>query len=75
MVSITPDEIGRALKKMAKRKAADHKGIVIEMLQQGGPLLKERIADLFTDILQADGMTPEYWKETRLKVLFKKGDV
>eukprot|EP00973_Karenia_brevis_P071847 9984620-Karenia_brevis.AAC.1 len=57
---------------MAKNKAGDDRGIVIEMIQRGGPVLFDKLASLFTDILQGD--PPEYWKQTKLKVLVKKGD-
>ena len=33
----------------------------------------EQLAELFSDILSQDKVPPDYWKETRLKVLFKKG--
>ena len=32
------------------------------------------VAQLFTDIMDPSAQIPADWKETRLKVLFKKGD-
>ena len=58
---------------MSKRKAADSSGIVVEMLQAGGTALREAIAELFTDVLNGEE-DPASWRETRLKVLYKKGD-
>lgn len=59
---------------MAKRKAGDQAGQVVEMLQRGGRRLHESLAELFNDLLDPVSEPPEYWKETRLKVLFKRGD-
>eukprot|EP00973_Karenia_brevis_P058488 8145814-Karenia_brevis.AAC.1 len=67
-----PEEIKRAAKKMAKKKAGDDRRLVIEMIQNGGPKLFSMLADLFTDILE--GEPPDYWKSTKIRVLFKKGD-
>ena len=33
----------------------------------------DAIAELFDDVLQGRGEAPKQWKETRLRVLFKKG--
>ena len=59
---------------MKKRKAADSRGIVVELLQCGGEELFELIAEIFTDVLQPQAEVPSNWKETRLKVRMKKGD-
>ena len=67
---VTAEEVKHQLQKMAKRKAGDARGIVIEMIQKGGKLLMEQLAELFSDILSQDKVPPNYWKETRLKVLF-----
>jgi hypothetical protein len=37
--------------------------------------LAELLADIFNDILKRRGDVPQQWKKTRLRVLFKKGDV
>ena len=36
VAAVTASEVRNNLKKMAKKKAKDHHGIVVEMLQQGG---------------------------------------
>lgn len=61
------------MKSMAKNKASDGAGIVVEMLQNAGGTLLSIIADLFNEVLQQD-TDPVQWKETKVKVLFKKGD-
>ena len=47
---------------------------MVELLKGGGQIFVQLIADVFTDVLQPKTDVPSYWKETRLKVLFKKGD-
>ena len=71
---ITPVEIEEQLHKMAKRKAGDQAGIVAEMLQLGGRHLHACSAEVSNDILDPESEPPVYWKETRLKVLYEKGD-
>ena len=44
------------------------------MLKYSGLTLDDAMAILFTDVLQNTGTAPKQWKETRLRVLFKKGD-
>ena len=58
---------------MRNNKAADGAGIVAEMLKAGGEQMLRVITDTFNDILRGGQPPPEAWKETRLKVLFKKG--
>eukprot|EP00973_Karenia_brevis_P033988 4690318-Karenia_brevis.AAC.1 len=59
---------------MAAGKSADTNGVVVELLKHSGEGLLQVIADVFSDVLQPQAIFPEYWKNTRLKVLFKKGD-
>jgi hypothetical protein len=71
---ITAEEIKLLLRKMSRRKAGDADGIVADLLKDAGATLLEILAELFTEILQPGARVPEYWKKTRLKLLFKKGD-
>ena len=71
---VTAEEVGAILKKMAKRKAGDTSGLVVEMLQKGGSALWSLLAELFTDVLKPEAAPPEQWRKARLIVLFKKGD-
>jgi hypothetical protein len=59
---------------MAKCKAGDEQGIVVEMLQKGGDHLMQVLVELFNDILDPASMPPEQWRLAKLIVLFKKGD-
>ena len=47
--------------------------MVVAMLQYGGDTLVTFIAEIFNDVFWG-GYDPECWKETKLKVLYKKGD-
>lgn len=74
---ITPlecEEVRAQLKQMKNNKAQDCAGIVAEMLKAGGNKLLQLVTDIFNEILLGETLPPEEWKETRLKVLFKKGD-
>lgn len=70
----TMEEIRQELKQMSKNKAADSTGLVIEMLQEGSDLLMQTILDIFNQLLKPAPETPTAWKESRVIVLFKKGD-
>ena len=59
---------------MSRRKASDTNGLVAELLKDGGIAIREILAQVFTDILNPESSIPSYWKQTRLKVLFKQGD-
>jgi hypothetical protein len=71
---ITVAELQKQLKAMRNRKGADSRGIVAELLKHAGHPFLQLVADLFTDVLNPNAEVPESWKQTRLKVLFKKGD-
>ena len=71
---ITANELRGQLRKTANGKSADSKGVVMELLKHSGDDFLEIVAQVFTDILDPASDIPEYWKQTRLKVLFKKGD-
>jgi len=74
VVAISATEVKDQLKSMSNKKSPDSNGVVAELLKQGSDKLIENIATLFSDILNPAAVVPEYWKQTRLKVLFKKGD-
>eukprot|EP00959_Pyramimonas_sp_CCMP1952_P005197 109261-Pyramimonas_sp.AAC.1 len=59
---------------MSNGKSADARGVVAELLKEGSDKLLLAIAGLFSDILHPNAELPEYWRHSRLKVLFKKGD-
>ena len=67
----TAEEVKTQLGLMAKGKAGDSAGLVVEMLQSGSEALNGALAALFTDILLAE-CSPSAWKHSRIRVLFKK---
>ena len=71
--AITATELVIQLKKMKKRKSCDSCGVVAEMLKCAGSGALSVVAEMFTELLKPSVVIPAYWKETRLKVLYKKG--
>ena len=74
MQPVTVSEIREQLKGMANKKAADSKGIVVELLKESSDHFLELIATIFTDVLDPNAEVPAAWQETQIKVLFKKGE-
>ncbi len=68
------EELKDSLKMMKRGKAKDSQGVVAEMLKDGGDDLLECILDMFNDLLGPDSEPSKTWKETKLVVIFKKGD-
>ena len=63
-----------ALGKLKSGKASDASGVISEMIRHAGGPLHMAVLDLFNDILDPQALPPQSWKQTRLKVIFKKGD-
>ena len=59
---------------MAKNRSANDSGLVAETLQEASDLTLELIVGVFNEILQPVPVTPEAWRQSRVKVMFKKGD-
>ena len=58
---------------MKAGKARDSEGIAAEMLKIDCHILRERILELFNDVISTQAL-PADWRKSRLVVLFKKGD-
>jgi hypothetical protein len=67
-------ELRDALKTMNRGKARDTSGIVAEMLKDGPDTLLQAILEVFNDVLAFREEPPKIWRQTRLTVIFKKGD-
>ena len=74
MPPVATEEVKDQLKKMQRRKACDPNVVVAELLKESGEVLCGAIAEVFTDVMLPESEVPAYWKETRLKVIHKKGD-
>ena len=72
---VTTEEVEEELKAMKSGKAADCKGLVADVVKFAGNGVAKLLAKLFTDLLCPGAPTPSAWKETRLILLYKKGDV
>ena len=75
VTEVTSEELTRALRTLKSGKTGSDDGLVAEMLktQHGG--LIDAIVKLFNSILHDELEVPRAWRETKLKVIFKKGDV
>lgn len=70
----TTEEVQTAIRSAKNKKAAGPDGIYNEMLKESVDLLVEIWTDLFNRCLTT-GKTPENWKKSTIKVLYKgKGD-
>jgi len=72
--SITEDELVRALKKLKNGKTGAEDGLVAEMLKTSHKPLIAAIVSFFNQLLRGDQLPPPEWRNTMMKVLFKKGD-
>eukprot|EP00973_Karenia_brevis_P004031 555597-Karenia_brevis.AAC.1 len=57
---------------MAKGKAADANGIILEMILCASDVFLQAVANMFTAILARKGLPPQAWKEALIKVVFNK---
>ena len=67
-------EANKQLSKIAKRKASDDSGLVVDMLQEGSDTLLDIIVSVFKEILKPNPKPPEMSKASRVRVLLKKCD-
>ena len=57
------EEMVLQLKKMARNKASDDAGLVIEMVQHGSHALLQTILDIFNDIIKPVPQAPQVWRK------------
>lgn len=69
---VTVAELQTQLKNMAKGRAADHNGAVVELLQSAGEGMLSLTAAVHSDMMDAKALVTSQWKETRLKSIFPK---
>jgi hypothetical protein len=72
---VTIEEVTQALRTLRAGRTGSEDGLVAEMLKTGHHGLIEALARLFDDIFGGTHEVPDSWKKTKLKVIFKKGDV
>ena len=68
------EELLDALKGLRRGKAKDTSGITAEMSKVDCAALHTAILDLFNDVVSIGNTPPKQWYNTRLVVIFKKGD-
>ncbi len=67
---ITEEELDEALKKMKNGKSTGSDGIVVELMKEGGTLLKNEILSLLNKIW-GDERIPEEWGKTVIVPIYK----
>ena len=72
---ITSEELQDAIRKLKKGKSPDSDGIRAEDIKACNEETKEMVRQIFNEIIRENEFTPEAWKEVKIKVLHKKGDV
>ena len=71
---ITPDEVEAQMKRMSNGKGADASGMIAEIIKFGGPDIAAELAGIYNEVLHGSEEVPAYWKNSKISVLFKKGD-
>ena len=59
---------------LKKNKAPDNAKVCAEMIKYGGEQLKNVLLATFNSIIEPSMPTPETWRKTIIKVLYKSGD-
>ena len=67
-------EVETAIKMLKKNKAPDNAKVCAEMIKYGGEQLKHVLLATFNSIIEPSMPTPETWRKTIIKVLYKSGD-
>ncbi|XP_049267523.1 probable RNA-directed DNA polymerase from transposon BS [Rhipicephalus sanguineus] len=67
-------EVKKALKGMQRGKAAGEDQITSDLLKDGGEIMLEKLATLYTKCLST-GRIPESWRNANIILIHKKGDV
>ena len=71
----TKEEMQAAIDRLKCGKPRDSNKIRDEDVKGCDEETKEWIRQIFDDVLQQKDCTPESWRKTRIKVIYKKGDV
>uniref|UniRef100_A0A6G5A9S4 Putative endonuclease-reverse transcriptase n=1 Tax=Rhipicephalus microplus TaxID=6941 RepID=A0A6G5A9S4_RHIMP len=67
------EEVRKALESMQRGKAAGEDQVTSDLLKDGGQIVLEKLATLFTRCLLT-GRVPESWKNANIILIHKKGD-
>ena len=67
---IKQDEAQAAMDSLTKGKASDNNGIRAEDIKT-----RDDTRQIFNEVLKQEDCTPETWRRTRVKVIYKKGSV
>ena len=70
----TTREIHDAIDRLKRGKAADSSGIRADHTKKCSDETKERIRQIFNEVLLQKDCTPKTWRKIRVEVIHKKGD-
>ncbi|MCJ3464047.1 reverse transcriptase family protein, partial [Klebsiella pneumoniae] len=70
---VLTEEVMKALKEMQAGKAPGEDQITAELLKDGGQIILEKLASLYTQCLMTASI-PESWKNANIILIHKKGD-
>ena len=68
----TQKEIQATIDSLKKCKASDNNGIRAENIKTYDETTKEMIRQIFNEVLKQEDCTPEPWRRTRIKLIYKK---
>ena len=70
----TTSEIQEAIDRLKRGKAGDSSGVRAEQIKNCNDETKEKIRQIFNEILLQKECTPKTWRRIRVQVIHKKGD-
>ena len=71
---VTTEEVKKALNEMQRGKAPGEDQITADLLKDGGQIVLEKLANLYTQCLMTASV-PESWKNANIILIHKKGDM
>ena len=71
---ITSEELQSAISKLKAGKSPDGNGIRAEDIKDCNDETREMMRQIFNEVIIRNNLTPEEWKEVKIKVIYKKGD-
>ena len=72
---ITSEELQSAISKLKTGTSPDGNGIRAEDIKDCNHETREKMRQIFNEIIKRNNFTPDEWKKVKIKVIYKKGDV
>ena len=71
---IIDEEIQAAINKLKKGETRDNNGIRVEEIKNCDAATKEKVKQIFNEVLKQESCTPETWRSLRITVIHKEGN-